>query len=64
MPARLGPAFDAKLEFAIKLIPYDGDDGWVESTLLQIRDTLSAPEPPALNPRCEYCLFAVKARRG
>lgn len=55
------PAFDAKLEFRIKLIPYDGDDGWIENTLHEIRDTLHADTPPAANLRCEYCAFARKA---
>ena len=55
------PSFGGKLEFSIKLIPYDGDDGWVEDTLVEIRDTLSADEPPAINPACEYCVFAMRA---
>ncbi|NIO43366.1 MAG: hypothetical protein GTO41_26365, partial [Burkholderiales bacterium] len=55
------PSFDARLEFTISLIPYDGDDSWVEGTLLKIVDTLSAPQPPALNQTCEYCVFAAKA---
>jgi hypothetical protein len=54
-------AFDARLEFRIKLIPYDGDDSWVEGTLETIHDTLSAPEPPPLDRRCEYCRFAQQA---
>jgi len=52
-------SFDARLEFKIKLIPYDGDDGWVEGALAAIRDTLRAPEPPAVNGECEYCRFAA-----
>lgn len=55
------PSFNARLEFTIKLIPYDGDDGWVESTLLNIRQTLNAPEPPQMNGQCEYCVFAAKS---
>jgi hypothetical protein len=55
------PAFDAKLEFRIKLISYDGDDSWVEKTLLDIRDTLHLDAPPGENWRCEYCAFARKA---
>lgn len=55
------PSFENRLEFSIKLIPYDGDDGWVEGTLLKIRQTLSADEPPPMNGRCEYCDFAAKA---
>jgi hypothetical protein len=44
-----------------KLIPYDGNDAWIERTLLQIRETLSAPEPPAMNGKCEFCVFAAKS---
>ncbi len=55
------PAFDARLEFTIKLIPYDGDDGWVDGALREIRALLSRDQPPALNARCEYCVFAERA---
>lgn len=58
------PAFEGRLEFTIKLIPYDGDDGWVEDTLARIRDTLAAPEPPAPRADCEYCVFAARASRA
>ena len=53
-------SFDARLEFRIKLIPYDGDDGWVGGALGAVRETLRAPEPPAVNGECEYCLFAAR----
>ena len=52
------PAFGAKLEFTIKMIPYEGDDGWVESTLAAIKETLRAPQPPQATGDCEYCAFA------
>ncbi|HVB48362.1 MAG TPA: PD-(D/E)XK nuclease family protein [Burkholderiales bacterium] len=55
------PAFDAKLEFRISMIPYDGDDSWIEGTLEAIRATLAAPSPPAPAPDCEYCAFAARA---
>jgi len=42
-----------KLEFTIKLLPYDGDDGWVEATLAAIRQTLSAAVPPPNTGACE-----------
>lgn len=58
------PAFDAKLEFVIKLIPYEGDDGWVERTLSTIHKTLNAPEPPEPQSGCTYCEFADKATRA
>ncbi len=55
------PAFDKRLEFTIKLIPYDGDDSWVEDTLHAIQATLAAPKPPKLQDDCEYCDFAARA---
>ena len=32
-------AFDAKLEFDIKVIPYEGDDSWVEEAVLKALGT-------------------------
>jgi hypothetical protein len=57
-------AFDNRLEFRVKMIPYDGDDAWVEPLLLEIRDTLDAPEPPPPGDDCEYCVFAEKAAKA
>jgi hypothetical protein len=31
-------AFDWKLEFDLTLVPYTGDDSWVEGTLKKIKD--------------------------
>ena len=49
-----------ELEFTIKMIPYDGNDSWVEGTLMGIRENLRAPQPPKPTPDCEYCAFAGK----
>ena len=56
--------FDNRLEFRVKMIPYDGDDAWVEPVLLEIKDTLDATEPPPPGDRCEYCVFAEKATKA
>jgi len=58
------PGFDDKLEFRVKLIPYDGDDAWVEPAILEIRKTLDAAEPPAPGDGCEFCAFALRASRA
>jgi len=55
------PAFDARLEFAIRMIPYDGDDRWVEPTLAAIRDTLLQSEAPPPAAGCEFCTYATRA---
>lgn len=54
-------AFDAKLEFSIKLIPYEGDDSWIETTLADIVATLKNI-PPLPDADCDYCRYreAVK----
>jgi len=53
--------FDNRLEFRVRLIPYDGDDSWIEPVLAEIRATLDAPQPPAPGEDCEYCEFAAKS---
>jgi hypothetical protein len=50
--------FDNRLEFRMKLIPYDGDDAWVEGTLQRISEALRAPQPPQATADCEFCAFA------
>lgn len=50
-------AFDAKLEFDVHVLPYEGDDSWVEPTLLKIKATLDSPDIPPHSPDCEYCQY-------
>lgn len=51
-------AFDGKLEFVIKLIPYTGSDAWVEKTILDIKKCLDGPLP-LRDPGCEYCEYRL-----
>lgn len=50
-------AFDAKLEFDLTLVPYEGDDSWVEGTLEDIKVCLDNPLLPDAHPACDYCLY-------
>lgn len=50
-------AFDAKLEFDIKIIPYVGSDSWVEPTLFKIKETLNKDEIPKQSEGCDYCNY-------
>lgn len=54
-------AFDAKLEFDVDILPYDGDDGWVEPTLMKIKDVLASDEIPPVGKECEYCAYREAA---
>ena len=58
---RDAPEFGNRLEFTIRMLPYEGDDGWVEDTLHAIRETLCAPQPPSASTPCEYCDYVARA---
>ena len=57
------PAFGNRIEFRVKLIPYDGDDSWIEPVLQELKSTLMAPEAPKAGD-CEYCAFAERAAKA
>ncbi|MBI2577270.1 MAG: PD-(D/E)XK nuclease family protein [Candidatus Wildermuthbacteria bacterium] len=50
-------AFDGKLEFDVKLIPYTGDDSWVEDALAKAKECLMGAVLPPMNGTCDYCLY-------
>ncbi|MEK7153330.1 MAG: PD-(D/E)XK nuclease family protein, partial [Patescibacteria group bacterium] len=54
--------FFNRVEFKTKLIPYKGDDSWVEPTLLKMKDCMDG-EMPAMGESimggpCEFCTYA------
>lgn len=62
-------AFDAKLEFDIKLIPYAGSDAWVEPALHRLKDMLVSEEIPPVGTAfgggpCDYCTYREKAGKA
>lgn len=50
-------AFDAKLEFDVKIIPYKGNDTWIENTLTEIKECLNSNQIPKSNEDCDYCKY-------
>lgn len=56
-------AFDGKLEFEIKLIPHEGDDRWVERTILDAIECLKSDTLPTSGADCDYCAYRKAARR-
>jgi hypothetical protein len=56
-------AFDGKLEFDIKIIPYKGDASWVEKTIHDAIDCLKGDKLPEPGEDCDFCKYriAVKA---
>lgn len=53
-------AFDAKLEFDIKVIPYKGDDSWVDGALVSAKKCLDGKLPRPAND-CDYCNYRLAA---
>ncbi len=51
------PIFDSRLDFDIEIIPYDGNDGWVEVAIQKARECLMSPDIPGITPECEYCQY-------
>jgi CRISPR/Cas system-associated exonuclease Cas4 (RecB family) len=54
--------FYDKLEFKTKIIPYKGDDSWVEPAIIKIKECLEGEMPnvgtAAMGGVCEYCTYA------
>lgn len=60
--------FNDRLEFVTKLIPYAGDDSWIEATLADMKACLDSSEMPpvgkaAMGGECDFCSYA-RARTG
>ncbi len=49
--------FDRRLDFGISLLPYEGDDRWIEKTLEEIKVCLVGETVPVPSPNCEFCLY-------
>lgn len=56
-------AFDGKLEFDVTLIPYEGDDIWVERAVEEIKKCLDLDVLPDSGRDCDFCAY-YKHRLG
>jgi hypothetical protein len=55
--------FNDKVEFRTKIIPYKGDDNWIEPTLVKMKACLESDEMPpvgmaAMGGPCDFCSYA------
>jgi len=55
-------AFDGKLEFDIKLIPYTWGDAWIEDILEDAKEVLDSDEIPDPSPSCKFCAYREAAK--
>ena len=49
--------FQGKLEFDITVIPYEGDDSWVEKTIKEINSCLMSSTIPDAKDDCDFCAY-------
>jgi hypothetical protein len=50
-------AFDRRLEFTVKVLPYEGKDDWIEEALLAARECLEGDDAPPSTEGCKWCLY-------
>ena len=55
-------SFDDRLDFEKVLIPYEGDDSWVEPTLLSISECLKSDLMPESGYECDYCKYRLASQ--
>lgn len=53
-------AFDAKLEFEVQILPYQGSDGWVEGAIEKARQCLLLKKAPEAGEKCQFCAYVAK----
>lgn len=53
--------FGATLEFHMQIIPYTGDDEWVEEALTEAHACLCRESAPSAAKECEWCLYRQAA---
>lgn len=49
--------FDRKLEFDVTLIPYSGNDNWVEKSIIEAHQCISGDYLPDASENCDYCSY-------
>lgn len=55
-------AFDARLEFDVAVIPYEGDDSWIEDSLMEAKACLVSNDLPDKHPDCAFCGYRFHAQ--
>ena len=54
---RNAPRFDARVEFDISVIPYVGNDTWVERCVIDAHECLMSDRIPEPTQNCDYCIY-------
>jgi len=54
---RSEPRFSHRVEFDISMIPYVGNDSWVDSCITDAHACLVSDEIPTVTWNCNYCTY-------
>ena len=54
---RSEPRFNQRVEFDISVIPYDGNDSWVDSCITEAHACLVSDDIPTATWNCDYCTY-------
>ena len=54
--------FKERLNFKVSLLPYKGNDSWIEDTLYEIYNLLQSEIIPPINNNCSLCDYQVKTK--
>ncbi len=53
--------FDKKIEFDVIIIPYEGNDNWIDKAILDIHQCLEQKDIPEMAVDCDYCRYRKEA---
>jgi hypothetical protein len=53
-------SFDNKIEFHSHIIPYEGDDSWIDNVISDLHSCLQSKTIPNKSDTCLYCSFFKK----
>jgi CRISPR/Cas system-associated exonuclease Cas4 (RecB family) len=56
-----GDAFNARLDFTIKVLPYDGSTDWIEPALRELHQCLCSEAMPQAADGCPHCKYRERA---
>ena len=55
-------AFDGRLEFSVKILPYEGNDNWVEGAIIKAHKCLMTDDIPESGKDCDFCSYRRAAK--
>lgn len=56
--------FNARLEFDVTLIPYQGNGQWIEKIVFDIHKCLNSDQVPGSGKECDYCSYVKTVNEG